>query len=220
MNIYKYNWQGKMSIKSPSKILLAMRHLTTILLCCLFYTPGRAQHHKPDRLLQFFQANFDSTIIYHAWSSWYPHPNYYIVAKQGSQSYYFTYKSPYRESKGAHIPGGLIRKFSSEETAFQHAKPDTNRYFLPFPIARQQSAVSWQQINSSAIWQAQEIINPKNTCMIDDASRDTFYLITRKNSRAISYYAAEECEQEDPTNLQRRRVIQTKRAILAVFNGK
>lgn len=203
------------------------KSLSWIIRCLLLTTgngllsvAGYAQEpQKPDRLLRFFQANFDSTIIYHAWSSWYPYPNYYILARQANQSYYFTYKNLYRESRGVYMPGGLRRKFSREEITFQHAVPDTNRYFLAVPAGREQAAELWRKISALSIWQAQEIDDSKTTCVVDDGPQDTFYLITRTGSNTVSYYAAEQQEQCGPPNNQRQRIIRIAREIIHFFDN-
>ncbi|TGD82679.1 hypothetical protein [Hymenobacter wooponensis] len=155
-------------------------------------------------LHRFFQAHYDSTIIYQRGSSWNNSPNYLILAKLKDQVYFFTYASPYQETRGRYFPGGLVQKFSREELAFSRAVPDTNRYFLPGRASAPALGHCWHEVVPAQLWQVQGDEHPRRTsghCVIEDGDENTFYLIDKRAVKVTSFYAPayyEECEGKNP----------------------
>ncbi len=112
-----------------------------------FHASLNGQIYKQNSSIHnFFKDNFDSTIIYYSWSSWYPYPNYYIMTKNDSSLYYFTYESPYSPIIGRSYPIALLNKFIREQFLFQGTSPDTNQYFLPFYLKYADKKMYWTQV--------------------------------------------------------------------------
>ncbi len=180
----------------------------------------KAQIYKnPTPLHDFFKSNFDSTIIYYRWSSWFPYPNYYIISKKDSSVYYFTYKSQYSKFKGLYYPADLHKKFSQEELKFKLTTPDTNRYFLPVYIHFVDRHMFWSRINSFHIWNIKETNENNTGCDIDDGGSDTYYLITNKGIEVKTFYAADFYEGCKPGNVYLINEIKTRDTILKAFGN-
>lgn len=182
--------------------------------------PLKAQHVGQSTPLHlFFQANYDSTIIYHSSSSWNESPNYLIIAKQKEKVYFFTYVSPYREVQGIYYPGKLTLKFSQGEQRFRSTKPDTNRYFLPKPIPPLALSRSWRLLRPHQFWAVEDdrkIRKEDNGCIVDDGDEHTFYLIDKRTIRAASFYAPDFLEECVGPDLGRQRAIATRNILQAL----
>ena len=182
------------------------------------YSLVEAQIYKDTTPLhKFFRNNFDSTIIYHQWSSWYPYPKYYIIAKKDSSVYYFTYKSGYFEIQGRYYPAELHRKFIQEEVKFRLTTPDTNRYFLPVYIHSSNRHLYWTQINSFGVWNLNEVNSNFNGCEVRDEGSDTYYFITNQGIKVKTFYAADFYESCKPGNVNLINEIKTRNTILIIF---
>lgn len=182
------------------------------------YSLLEAQIYKDTIPLQkFFRNNFDSSIIYHQWSSWYPYPKYYIIAKKDSSVYYFTYKSGYSEIQGRYYPAELHRKFIQEEVNFRLTTPDTNRYFLPVYIHSSNTHLYWSQINSFDVWNLNEVNVNINGCEVRDEGSDTYYFITIQGIKVKTFYAADFYESCKPGNVNLINEIKTRNTILKIF---
>jgi len=192
---------------SPDKWILA-----TALLWTSYFYPLKAQRViKSTPLHAFFQADYDSTIIYQSSSSSNESPNYLIIAKHKERVYFFTYVSPYRGTPGGYYPGNLIAKFSREEQRFRHTTPDTNRYFLPKPISPSTLLHSWRQLQPHQFWtikddQASRQAN--DNCVVEHGGEHTFYLIDKKGVKVLSFYAPDFFEACRGKDLGRQRAIQ------------
>lgn len=178
----------------------------------------QGQFYKDTNPLQkFFLDNYDSTIIYHQWSSWHPFPNYYIVAKKGNWINYFTYTSPYHKALGRYYPEDLTEKFIQEDIKFQSTTPDTNRYFLPVYIHHSKRDLIWTATNGYDIWRIQEVNENNYSCEVYDATSDTYYLITKQGIRILNFYAADFFEKCKPGNINLLNAIKTRDTILKAF---
>ncbi|QJX47804.1 hypothetical protein HMJ29_12970 [Hymenobacter taeanensis] len=148
----------------------------------------------------FFQANYDSTIIYQSSSTRNNSPNYLILAKYQDKVYFFMYTSPYRVAEGRYFPGELSKKFAQGELAFSRMPPDTNRYLLPTTAAPTTLAHCWRNVAPSQLWQVrddQRRLNPQGNCILEDGDENMFYLIDKRAIRTAYFYAPayfEECE--------------------------
>lgn len=183
-----------------------------------FYNSLQAQIYKETTPLHnFFKNNFDTTIIYNQWSSWYPYPNYYIIAKKDSSVYYFTYKSAYSKVQGRYYPADLHRKFIKEEGNFKSTIPDTNRYFLPAYIHYSNRKLYWFQINSFNISNLKEANENIRGCEVYDDGSDTYYLITKQGIKTKTFYAADFYENCKPGNINLIGEIKTRELILKIF---
>lgn len=180
---------------------------------------AHAQSRKNENaLLRFFQNNFDSTIVYHIWSSWNASPNYCIVAKKDSGIYFFTYMDPYLETPGRYFPGNLMEKFSAAHFQFQRTEPDTNRYFLPFKIYPTDRKKAWTDINAFHICQTADEPTIKSKCDVHDGSHMAFFfLLTKDSIRVLDYYEPETFEKCGPTNSDRQNVIKTQKEFALIF---
>ena len=193
---------------------------TILLITALTFSYGflEAQINKDTTPLhKFFRNNFDSTIIYHQWSSWYPYPKYYIIAKKDSSVYYFTYKSPYSNVQGRYYPADLHKRFGQEEGKFKSTVPDTNRYFLPFYIHYSNRPLHWSQINSFNIWNLKEVNENVNGCEVYDDGSDTYYLLTNQSVEVKTFYAADFYESCRGGNVNLINEIKTRNTILKIF---
>ncbi len=178
----------------------------------------QAQIYKDTTPLHnFFRNHFDSTIIYNQWSSENPYPNYYIIAKQDSSVYYFTYKSAYQKVQGLYYPADLHVKFIQEQGTFKSTTPDTNRYFLPVYIHYSNKILYWSQINSFNVWGLKEVNQDFMECDISDSGFDTYYLITTHGIKHKSFYAADFYERCKPGNINLINQIKTRNTILKIF---
>lgn len=177
------------------------------------------KYNEKTPLHQFFKNNYDSTIIFFGWSSWNISPNYCIIAKKDSNVYYFTYTSPYRSVIGFNYPG-LSNKFMNEELLFQKTTPDTNRYFLPVKFDYIVRNKYWIEINSFDIWSLTDNIPESKKCFSNDTGEDTYYLITKKDIKILSFYDAEYFEECDSKNINRQNEIKTRNFILNIFKRK
>lgn len=184
-----------------------------------FTTQSFSQKNDSNPLMLFFQNNYDSTIIYNATSSWHPEPSYSIVAKKLDRVYFFTYKSPYTWTSGRTFPGELIKKFMTEQSLYEATQPDTNRYFVPFEVNYDRRSDYWREITSYEIWQAKEVVEAPGGCDEEDGGTDTFYLITGKQIKTLSYYSPDFYETCRSTNIYRQTAIKTRKALEAAFSS-
>ena len=168
-------------------------------------------------LHQFFQSNYDSTIIYYGWSSWGGAPNYFIVSKKDSNTYYFSYTSPYRKMFGYKIPGDLDFKFMLEQSKFENTPPDTNRYFFPVKIHYSLRNKYWTDINAFNIWRLTDDIKYSSKCETTDGGKDIYYLITTAGIKSLSFYNADSLEDCEP-DTNRQNEIKTRNLIMKIFN--
>lgn len=167
----------------------------------------------PTPLEIFFQNNFDSTIIYHGFSSWYGAPNYFILSKKDNNIFYFTYSSRYRNAFGHKIPRGLDVKFMQEDSQFRWTIPDTNRYLEPVKILYSVRNKYWIDVNSYNIWKLNDNIS-QSQCNITDGSEDNYYLISKSGIKTLSFYEASECSRKNINHLNE---LKTKEIILKIF---
>ncbi|OUJ72805.1 hypothetical protein [Hymenobacter crusticola] len=193
----------------------------SVMLLWLFYPdPLKAQQVMASTPLHlFFQANYDSTIIYQSSSSWYESPNYLIIAKQKERIYFFTYRSPYLGTAGVNYPGKLTTSFSKQEQRFRSTTPDTNRYFLPKAIVPATLLRSWQLVRPHQLWALkddQASGQATNKCVVDDGDENTFYLIDRKAIKTASFYAPDFFEACLGTDLGRQQAIATRDLLRAL----
>ena len=206
--------------QNTSRISLIMVFKATLLIVLLIFCNSNLlaqMYNDTSPLHNFFKNNFDSTIIYNKWSSRYPYPNYFIIAKKGSSVDYFTYKSPYYKAQGRYYPADLHHKFMQEEGRFISTMPDTNRYFLPVYIHYPDRQLCWTQINSFGIWNCKEVNENISGCEIDDDGSDSYYLITKQAIEVKTFYAADFYELCKPGNINRINEIKTRKTILKFF---
>lgn len=204
-----------------------MKHKTIVLLlvsAALFVlTAQSAQAQSPRQITplhHFFQANYDSTIIYHNWSSWYTAPHYLIFAKHREKLYFFTYISPYRKMQGRVLPGGLKELYSDEESKFQRTMPDTNRYLLPQYIGDKELQKYWKNLGTTELWKIRsDKLQEPATCVVDDGDENTFYFITKKEIKTENFYAPslyEECAGKDRN---RQKAIQASELLISILSA-
>lgn len=196
------------------------RMLTGSLLAAgLAVRPVCAQEHPAPPLFRFFQQHFDSTLVYQTSSNWYDAPDMLILAKQGQEVYFFTYRSPYRATRGRFVPGGLTRYFSEQEAHFRAAKPDTNRYLLPQQVRPLTLLQTWKNLRPNRLWKVNNT-DPrpaKEQCIIDDAATETLHFLTRSGMRAASFYAPDLYEQCEGRGFNRGQVIHTRNILQALM---
>ncbi|NDK55476.1 hypothetical protein [Pontibacter fetidus] len=161
-------------------------------------------------LHQFFQANYDSTIIYHRWSNWNSQPNYIIVTKYKNQLYFFTYANPYRQAQGISLPGDLHKLYAKEDFKYDQTLPDTNRYLVAHYIKPSILQDYWKELKVKQLWNIKvSKVNTDDICGIDDGDENTFYFISKSVIKRADFYAPSyfaKCYSNDP-NLQK--AIQT-----------
>jgi hypothetical protein len=191
-------------------------------LCMLSFIPSKSawaqEANRITPLHEFFQANYDSTIILHNWSSWYSAPNYVIMAKHKGKLYYFTYSSPYQQLLGAPFPGNLSQKFRDEETKFNNTAPDTNRYFLSRRILQETLVKHWNELQTNKLWSLKDDktnLTDLGKCMIEDGTTSTFFLIDKAGIRISNFNEPEYWEECLGKDIYRQRAIQVK----AVFQS-
>ncbi len=169
-------------------------------------------------LHEFFQKNYDSTIIYHSGSSWYNHPNYLILAKQKDTYYFFSYSSAYRGQLGRQFPGNLHKIFTWQEYKFQIIPPDTNQYLIPHRLTTQKLKPIWQSLPPRTLWTIKDDTEFKSSdCIVNDGEEHTFFLITKAIIKTAQFHEPvykEECEGKNVHRQQAIKVIQMMRGIL------
>lgn len=195
--------------------------VSLMLLFVSFPTKSKAQQQdKITPLHKFFQTNYDSTIIYHNWSSWYSAPNYIIIAKQKGNVYLFTYTSPYRKLQGRPIPGDLKSLYLAEETKFQKTVPDANRYLLAQNLKQAELQNYWQQLKAQQLWNIKSNKGESaNNCMVEDGDENTFYFISKNGIKIAEFYAPtfyEECARE---NSDRQKAINVIEVLVGALNN-
>lgn len=196
---------------------ITVAFLVFLLFCCP--KPLLAQQGKITPLHQFFQDNYDSTIIYHNWSSWYLAPNYIIIAKQKQNLYLFTYTSPYRKLQGRPIPGDLKKLYSEEESKFQKTIPDTNRYLLALNIRSQDLQKTWKQLNIHELWKIKSNRgDTANNCIVEDGDENTFFLITETGIKITEFYSPSTYEECAGKNPDRQKAIQAIEVLVGALN--
>lgn len=180
---------------------------------------AKSQWYKEETPLhQFFQKHFDSTLIYHEFSSWSPYPNYHIVAKSKGSVFLFTYKNPYAAIRGRNLPMELALHFYRSDDNFQAVKPDTNRYLLPFvPAFHYNGPNRWEQLAQLRIWQLQPATQFTATCSVEDGSEIVFYRITKNDIQTIYFYDAEELDTCTPADTNRKTAIELMRYFRDLF---
>ena len=177
------------------------------------YPISAQQHERITPLHEFFQANYDSTIIYHSWSNWYSAPNYQIVAKQKDKLYFFTYTSPYKDLRGRYFPGNLLQKFTEEENKFKTTVPDTNSYFLAKNILQATLSKNWKELQAANLWKLKDdknIVKSSGNCMIEDGKTSTFHLISKEGVKFLSFYAPDFWEECLEKNINRQKAIEAR----------
>lgn len=182
---------------------------------------GRANNKKieNDAIVNFFKSNYDSTIIYSNLKS-----NYYIIAKEKNEVYFFTYLNPYKRAiLGRSYPGGLEKHFVDEDLKFKTLQPDTNRYFLPYIIERKNKLKYWELISTYKIWELKddkEIYKEvQKICDVEDGSTDTFYLITESSTKVLSYYEADFFEKCSKSDQNRQNAIKARDSFKNIFKN-
>lgn len=179
---------------------------------------GSAQQTtETNPLTTFFQTNFDSTIIYHNWSSWNPLPNYCIIAKKENGIFLFTYRSPYRPTFGHKFPSNLTEKFISEQQQFERTPVDTNRYFLPFQVELYDKRNTWKYLNANRLWNLKNVDRTKKRCFTEDGLENTFYLITSGGKKILNFDESDLSQLCAPTFTDRPYVLSLTNQILATF---
>lgn len=171
-------------------------------------------------LFLFFQQHFDSTLVYQTSSVWHDGPDLLILAKQGREMYFFTYRSPYGGTASRYVPGKLDQQFRLRETQFYRTPPDTNQYLLPQPVPPLTLDQAWKSLHPTKIWRIRNSAThpPNVVCGVDDADTITLHLLTHTSARTISFYAPEyyeKCEGPDPN---RQQVIRTGVVLHALLN--
>lgn len=176
------------------------------------------ENNKLTPLHEFFQANYDSTIILHSWSDWYSVPNYVIMAKQKDRLYYFTYSSPYQQLLGHPFPGNLAQKFGEEETKFKNTAPDTNRYFLSKRIRQENLSKHWNELQAYKLWSLKDDktnLTANGKCIIEHGTTNTFFLIDKAGIKVMNFHEPEFWEQCLEKDINRQRAIKAR----AVFES-
>ncbi|WP_132055676.1 hypothetical protein [Pseudocnuella soli] len=168
-------------------------------------------------LTTFFQANFDSTIIYHNWSSWNPLPNYCIIAKKDNGTFLFTYRSPYHSTFGHKFPSDLTEKFIAEQLLFERTQVDTNRYFLPVQVDLDDKRNTWKYLNANRLWNLKNVDRIKKQCSIEDGLENTFYLITSGGTKILHFDESDLSQLCAPTFSDRQYVLTVTDQILVTF---
>jgi hypothetical protein len=166
-------------------------------------------------LLRFFQQNFDSTLVYESRASWYDAPNMLILAKQGKEVYFFTYRSPYSSTRGHFVPGGLTRNFSEQEARFRTTNPDTNQYLLLPEVNAVKLVQTWQKLHPRQLWKVRDA-DPHPTgqiCGVEDAETSILHFLTHTSSRSASFYAPDYYEQCEGKGFNRGQVIRTRNTL-------
>jgi hypothetical protein len=187
--------------------------LLALSLFFISYSISAQQHERITPLHEFFQANYDSTIIYHSWSNWYSAPNFLIVARHKDKLYYFTYTSPYKNLLGRYFPGNISQKFMEEENKFERTVPDTNRYLLSKDILQETLGKYWNELQAANLWKLKDdkhSLTSTGNCMIADGNTNTFYLINKEGIKVLNFYEPaywEECLGKD---INRQRAIKAR----------
>lgn len=189
---------------------IAVTFLVFLLFCCS--KPLKAQQKdKLTPLHKYFQAKYDSTIIYHNWSSWYTAPNYIIIAKQKQKVYLFTYTSPYKKLKG--------KQYSEKEVEFQLTVPDVNSYLIAQNINQKELQDCWKQLNVPTLWKVESRqMADIDKCAIEDADENTFYFIAKSNIRRAHFYAPAFFEECSNTDKNRRKAINAIEILVGALN--
>ncbi|MET4105810.1 hypothetical protein [Hymenobacter sp. UYP22] len=165
-------------------------------------------------LFRFFQQNFDSTLVYEN-SGWLDAPDLLILAKQGREVYFFTYRSPYTYSQEDFIPGGLAHYFNEQEARFRTTIPDTNRYLLLPEVNVRNLAQIWQTLHPTQLWKVRDA-DPHPTgqiCGVDDAETSILHFLTRTSARSASFYAPDFYEECEGKGFNRGQVIRTRNTL-------
>lgn len=166
-------------------------------------------------LFRFFQRHFDSTLVYQISSNWYNAPYMLLLAKQGHNIYFFTYRSPYAATRGRFIPGGLTQQFTKQEARFQTTIPDTNQYLLPQPVMSATLLQTWKTLNMKRLWKISNT-DPRparEQCIVDDAATVTLHFLNRSGIRAASFYAPDAYEQCEGHGFNRGQVIRARNTL-------
>ncbi len=175
------------------------------ILVLVFFSSVKSQGFEKTPLFDFLENNFDSTIIYFPTSNWHIEPNYFIISKNDTSYYLYTYRSPYR--RAGLNPDVLKLFFVTQHIRFTQTIPDTNRYFLPKTKYNQDSILElkWQEIVSNdSIWHLPDdgaLGEPKcpeggPNCEVYDVGTDVFILVSPQGIKSLSFYAPgffEEC---------------------------
>jgi hypothetical protein len=165
----------------------------------------------------FLQSNFDSAIIMHEWSSWFPFPDFKIIAKSKGRFYAFTYRHPYGKFSGGYsFPGGLTVKFMNEVNKFKYTMPDTNQYFLPQNISNKQIMQSWTEFTNSGVIKLNS--NYQETVVEeDDGGNTTFYTITKDIIKLATFYSLYRNVDANKSNKLVTNAFKLRKAILKSF---
>jgi hypothetical protein len=184
-----------------------------ILISLLMFTNVLFAQKKPDEipLLKYLQANFDSSVIMHVYSTWGYEPNYSIICKTGNGLAYFTYKNPFANFSARAYPDELSKKFFKLSWAYKSIIPDTNRYFLPISNRFTYQNDLWQTIQKNNCWHIKDSRETEQlgSCRFDisDGSEYSFYLITKQDIKELYFYEPFYFEEHCPGNNGRKQII-------------
>lgn len=177
----------------------------------------RAQPFKNNTPLhQYFQRQFDSTLIYYHWSEGAGYlPNYYIMARKENRTFYFRYTSPYKEVQGQGLPEDIASRFIREHVQFALTVPDTNQYLVPVRVNDATNG-NWEQVRAYGLWQWESVGAKEKECAVYDAAYETYYLISKKKTKTLEYYGVDD-EKCGPSDLYHSKEMLIRNFIRMLF---
>ncbi len=179
----------------------------------MYSSGGFAQYY----LLNFFQKNYDSTIIYFSNSNWDMFPNYFILSKKNKSIYAFTYTKPGRRFVGRkNYNRDSLMKYRYEDSIFISTPLDSNQFLKTFPAEQIKLDSLWKYLIANNIFNLKDDsdfgdgckkVAPANRCYVFDAGFVNFYLIDKTKTHRLVYYAPEYFETKCCPGVPERKII-------------
>lgn len=201
------------------------------ILLFLLFSPIIVFGQKKDTVFspleEFFQKNYDSTVIYYKVDAFQSLPVYYILAKANDTVYYYQYKFNENGYPADHVgprASGMNYKLYKIYMNYSYkSKPDINTYFSWLKTEKTNGSL-WENIQSNNLW---NFIDDHNIELIKDEEDHryeildghayVFRLIT-KNEVIFLLYDCPEIFNSFKENATRKKIIDLKKSIVDYFN--
>lgn len=178
-------------------------------------------------LEEFFEKNYDSTVIYYMTDAFQSLPVFYILAKANDTVYYYQYKFNENGYPADHVSprnSGMNYKLYKIYMNYRFKlKPDINTYFSWLKTENTNGSL-WENIRSNNLWNFKddnniELIKDEegHKYEILDGSSYVFRLITKKEVISLVYFCPE-IYNSFKENATRKKIIDLQKSIIDYFN--
>ena len=209
-----------------------MKLFLMIPILMLFVIKGNSQINSSIKgpLDDYFQRNYDSTIIVHYSSAWGDRPDYFFIAKRFDTIYYYHYFKPFNINndfdkvgpQNSHLHEYFQKRFEKNSHSFLSGYNEFDVYddsfFWVFTEVSKGSL--WEKIQSENIWNFVDSHNEKfriNEIDVEDGPISEYKLITYDKLVAL-YYKSPELYPINKQNHIRNRIVEIDKLMYGFFS--